>query len=126
MSASMTANALCTLFSILVILSVSCCHCERFFIAVVAATIPALALDLVRFVGGASAADLVALRACVLLAGGPLGSVPTLIGCDCIVLVVFYRAIAMCASSTLVGACSFLIVLMMRWLSMELELGSVW
>ena len=111
MSASMTANALCTSFSILVILCISCCRCERFFIVVVAATIPALVFDLVCIAGGASAADIVALHARVLLAGSPLVSVPTLIGLDCSVLVDSCRTIGMCASSTLGGACSLLLVL---------------
>ena len=126
MSASMTANASCTSFSILVILRVSRCCCERIFIVVVTATIPALVLDLVHIAGGVSATDIVALRACLLLAGSLLVSVPTLIGLDCSVLVVICRAIGMCASSTLGSACSLLMVLVMRWLSMVLELGSVW
>ena len=121
----MMVNASCTSISILVILRVSCCRYKRFFIVVVAAAILALVLDLVRIASGASAADAVALCACVLLAGGPLVSVPALTGLDCSVLVVFCRAIGMCDSSTLGGACSLLMVLVMRWLSMELKLGSV-
>ena len=61
MSVSMTANALCTLFSILVILRVSPYSCERFVIVVVAATILALVLDHVCSAGGASAAAVEAL-----------------------------------------------------------------
>ena len=125
MSASMTVSASCTLFSILVILRVSCCSCERFFIVVVAATIPALVLDCVRIAGGASAAAFVALRARVLLAGSSLVSVPALLGLAHSVFA-FLRETGMCASSTLGGACSLLMALVMRWLSMVIEPGSVW
>ena len=122
----MMENALCTSFSIIVLLGVSSCHCERFFIVVVAATIPAFVFDLVRIADGAAAADIVALRARAMLAGGPLVSVPMLIGLDCSDLVGFFRAIGMCVSSTLGGACSLLLVMVMHWLSMVLEFGSVW
>ena len=121
----MTANASCASFSILAILRVSRCHCNCFVIVVVAATIPALVLDCVRIAGGASAADFVALRARVLLAGSSLVSVPALLGLAHSVFS-FLRETGMCASSTLGGACSFLMDLVLRWLSMAIEFGSVW
>ena len=101
MSVSMTSDALCTSFSIFVILRVSCCSCERFFSVVVASAMPALFLDHVRIAGGASAAAVVTLHDCALLAGGPLVSAHVLPGLDCCVFVAFFCATGMCASSTL-------------------------
>ena len=85
----MTANASCTLFSILIILRVSRCSCEHFVIVVVAAAIPALVLACVHIAGGASATAVVPLCARVLLAGVHFVSVPALLGLDCSVRVFF-------------------------------------
>ena len=91
MSVSMTANAFCNLFSIVVILRASPCSCERFAIVVVAAAFPALVLDCVHIASGASAAVVAALRARVLLTGGHLVSVPALLSLDHSVCAVFLR-----------------------------------
>ena len=120
----MTTNVSCTLFSILAILCVSCHSCDCFVIVVVAAAVPALVLDLVHIADGASVAAFVALHACVLMAGGSLVSVPALLGLACSVFD-FCHKIGMCASSTRGGACSLLMALVLRRLSVAIEFSSV-